>query len=85
MPKAETYEIRVAGRELTVRAEVLPPVRGTDQTWWETVVSSVTEHGVELADEVFEPLASAIERAVVDAHCERRAAAREPERLAACG
>lgn len=69
-----SYTVEVSGRTLKVCAEVFAPSRGRDQSTWEAVVSSVTEDGVELSDEVFEPLASRIESAVIDAHCERRAA-----------
>lgn len=71
-----TYTVRIEETTYAVTAEVYAPTRGTGEGWT-AAISSVREAGVELPDEVFEPIASQLEDAVIDAHREQLAAERE--------
>lgn len=62
-----TYKIQLEETVYEARAEVYAPTRGTGEGWT-AAISSVCEAGVELPDEVFEPLASQLEEAVIEAH-----------------
>jgi hypothetical protein len=72
MSSARVWAVEVGGVGYSVRASV-----ARDGREHSAAIESVTRGGVEIDDAEFEPIAGQLEGAVIDAHAELAAAARE--------